>query len=355
MMNIPLKKAIPDEIKNLLLSADKKCYVVIPREKRVYTSASETEYASLAYISEENDSLFISLYKEKCAAGALVTKEMWQGGNVCFLIICGSLAYCIKASPYKCHTTGDVFAKKLSYIRSSYTASDISAVWEMYFDSFEKLKNIPDGNYTKEEADFFEMHYDNPSVMKTRLTGCRFSIAPMSDDFENIILGAIEKTDTSHVLSFTDEFSTVYKGCLTSVTDALKACFIYAYKKDVHMTMTGIITNGCPCKKEDTPQDFAAYSGIPANESKIKNIHFGAAAKIELYPLGSPDYLSHIEKIIELAKKCGVFSRSSAYTTILKADIQELFGFLKAAASYCEQNLDHYVLGFTFGVNFPED
>ena len=69
------------------------------------------------------------------------------------------------------------------------------------------------------------------------ITGCRFSISPMSDDFINIILSSISKVDTSKLWSKTDKLSTIYRGKRCHVLDALKACFIYSYRKDVHSTM----------------------------------------------------------------------------------------------------------------------
>ena len=44
------------------------------------------------------------------------------------------------------------------------------------------------------------------------IAGCRFTLYPMTDRFIDIILGALEKTDTSAVWSETDALSTVYRG-----------------------------------------------------------------------------------------------------------------------------------------------
>ncbi len=44
------------------------------------------------------------------------------------------------------------------------------------------------------------------------ITGCRFSLSPMTDRFVEVILGAIEKVDTSKVWKATDKLSTVYRG-----------------------------------------------------------------------------------------------------------------------------------------------
>ena len=41
---------------------------------------------------------------------------------------------------------------------------------------------------------------------------CRFTLSPMSDNFVDIILGAIGKVDGSAVSQRTDKLSTVYRG-----------------------------------------------------------------------------------------------------------------------------------------------
>ena len=76
--------------------------------------------------------------------------------------------------------------------------------------------------------------------------GTRFSLYPMADGFIDIILGALERTDTSAVYSATDAISTVYRGPLDSVIDALRGLFINAYEDGVHMAVEGEIYDDIP-------------------------------------------------------------------------------------------------------------
>ena len=78
------------------------------------------------------------------------------------------------------------------------------------------------------------------------ISGCRFTLYPMSDDYIEIILGALEKTDTSAVWSETDALSTVYRGKLPYVADAVQALFLNAYRSGVHMALEGQFSKGCP-------------------------------------------------------------------------------------------------------------
>ena len=70
---------------------------------------------------------------------------------------------------------------------------------------------------------------------KLDISGCRFSLYPMTDNFVPIILGALEGTDTSAVWSESDALSTVYRGKLPYVAAALRALFVKAWKPDVHL------------------------------------------------------------------------------------------------------------------------
>lgn len=81
---------------------------------------------------------------------------------------------------------------------------------------------------------------------KLDISGCRFSLYPMTDNFVPIILGALEGTDTSAVWSESDALSTVYRGKLPYVADAVKALFVNAWKPDVHMALEGQFSKGCP-------------------------------------------------------------------------------------------------------------
>ena len=78
----------------------------------------------------------------------------------------------------------------------------------------------------------------------TPITGCRFTLAPMSDQYIDIILGAVAQTDTSKIWSETDKTSTIYRGNMVHVIDSLKACFINAYRAGIHMTSELTFSHG---------------------------------------------------------------------------------------------------------------
>lgn len=185
------------------------------------------------------------------------------------------------------------------------------------------------------------------------LTGCRFSIFPMSDRYIDIILGAVEKTDTEKIWSGTDELSTVYRGKRIHVLDALKAAFIHARQEGVHMMMEATVSKGCP---GDTLADsYLTADDEVKNGPVVADVHFPVLVKFALYPFGVPDYMKHIAHIVNHAVDIGLYERTAHYVTILKGDVQDIFAYFDWAAAYCEKALGHYVIEMTIGVNFPEE
>jgi hypothetical protein len=57
------------------------------------------------------------------------------------------------------------------------------------------------------------------------ITGCRFSVSPMSNNYVNMLLDSIKSVNTEKVWSATDKTSTVYRGKRVHVLDCVKACF----------------------------------------------------------------------------------------------------------------------------------
>lgn len=124
------------------------------------------------------------------------------------------------------------------------------------------------------------------------IAGCRFSLYPMSNQFIDLILGSLDKTDTSRIWSASDALSTVYRGRLHYVADAVKALFVNAYREGVHMAIEGQYSKGCP---GDTDGDSKLdESGAAPNAERIREIHFPVLCKFSLYPMGTGDYIRHI-------------------------------------------------------------
>lgn len=188
---------------------------------------------------------------------------------------------------------------------------------------------------------------------KGNLTGCRFSLSPMTDRYVEIILEAIGKVHAGKVWQMTDKLSTVYRGKRAHVLDTWKACFVHAWREGVHMTMEATISKGCP---GDTDADsYLAEDDELLNEPEIQDIHFPVSCKISLYPMGVEKYMEYIAKAVNLSIDMGVYEKSAHYVTILEGDVQDLFRYFKAATASLEQELKHYILEVTLSVNSPTE
>lgn len=181
------------------------------------------------------------------------------------------------------------------------------------------------------------------------ITGCRFLLAPMTDDYINIILGAIKNTNTQKVWSSTDKTSTVYRGKMIHVVDSVRACFSNAYKENVHMTCEMTFSKGCP--GDSDADSYMCEDDILLNGEVDKN--FIVTAKIALYPLGCDDYMQNIIDAVNLSKDFGIYVKSAHYCTIIEGDVSKIFEYFQKVFEYLDGKVSHYVLETTLSVNSP--
>ena len=183
------------------------------------------------------------------------------------------------------------------------------------------------------------------------ISGCRFSLYTMTDNFVSVILGALEKIDTSAVWSQSDALSTVYRGKLPYVADAVRALFINAWQPEVHMALEGQFSKGCP---GDTDGDsLLDREGEAPNRAKIQDRHFPVLCKLALYPMGTGDYIDEIAKVWRMAEEEGLNPKTIHYATRIEGDVQKVFDYLEEVCRLMEQSVPHYILHFTLSVNSP--
>lgn len=183
------------------------------------------------------------------------------------------------------------------------------------------------------------------------ITGCRFSLYPMDDNFVSIILGALEKTDTSAVWSQSDALSTLYRGKLHYVMDAVKGLFMNAWRKDVHMSLEGQISKGCP---GDTAGEAKLNSeGEAPNMAALQDTNFPALCKLSLYPMGTGNYMNNIENVVSMAEEKGLKPETIHYATRINGDIKDIFEYLESVCQLMEASVPHFILHFTISVNSP--
>lgn len=183
------------------------------------------------------------------------------------------------------------------------------------------------------------------------ITGCRISYYPMSDNFENIILNAVKKIDTSAVWSKTDLFSTVYRGEQANVIDACRALFIAAYQKDVHSVCELTLSKGCP---GDVDKDVLRMKEVTCpNQDMTKDGDFLVQCKYSFYSFGIDSYMKEILEIVRLANKYNLNPQSDHYVTSIEGSANDLFAYFDEVLAYAHANLAHYVLEVTMSLNSP--
>lgn len=185
------------------------------------------------------------------------------------------------------------------------------------------------------------------------ITGCRFSLYPMTDDFVSIILGALDKTDTSHVWCQSDALSTVYRGKREYVVDAVAALFANAWREGVHMALEGQISRGCP--GDVSGDSVLSCEGEAPNASIVAAATQPALAKLSLYPLGIENYIDDIAKVWYRAEELGLNPTSIHYATRVEGSIRDIFAYFNDVCALMEHTVSHYVLHFTINVNSPTD
>ena len=183
------------------------------------------------------------------------------------------------------------------------------------------------------------------------IAGCRFSLYPMTDNFVDMILGALEKTNTETVWAQSDALSTVYRGKLTYVADAVKALFINAYKEGVHMAIEGQYSKGCPGDIDGDSK--LSCEGEAPNKALVADRHFPVLCKFALYPMGTPDYIQHIADVWRLAETRGLQPTTIHYATRLSGDVHEVFDFLEEVCALMDGKVSHYIVHFTMNCNSP--
>lgn len=185
------------------------------------------------------------------------------------------------------------------------------------------------------------------------IAGCRFTLYPMTDRYIEIILGALEKTDTSYVWSETDALSTVYRGRLNYVADAVKALFINAYEPGVHMALEGQYSKGCP--GDISGDSMLDKTGAAPNEASYEGKHFPVNCKLALYPMGTGNYVDDIAKVWYMAQDRGLNPTTIHYATRIGGDVQEVFDYLKDVCALMDssETVSHYILHYTINCNSP--
>lgn len=161
----------------------------------------------------------------------------------------------------------------------------------------------------------------------SRIVGCRFSIYPMTDNFIDVILKALNEVDTSKVWMKTDDITTCIRGRSEHVFDVAKAIFIHAAKTNVHVVFNGTFSIGCPGDSDG--DSYMSEDDVRLNEEASSKEKVEVATQFALYPMNNPDYMQIIAEQVEEAKGHGTFTKGVHYASRLDGDANNVFKTLE--------------------------
>jgi len=187
---------------------------------------------------------------------------------------------------------------------------------------------------------------------KNEIAGCSFSLYPMCNNFVDLILSALEDTDTSKVWLNTDEVSTIVRGRIPHVFDVARSAFLRIAESGEHVVFNATFSVGCPGDSEG--HSYLAEDNIRANADIMEKVSQDVAAKFALYPMGGGDYMDVIYDQIEAMKNHGVDVEITHYETKLSGSAKNVFeGLENVFAETDRAGSSHTVMTVTMGANSP--
>ncbi|PYZ92244.1 thiamine-binding protein [Salipaludibacillus keqinensis] len=187
----------------------------------------------------------------------------------------------------------------------------------------------------------------------SRIVGCRFSVYPMTDNFVEVIKGALEEVDSSKVWQQTDDVSTLIRGRSEHVFDVAKAIFVHAAKTGVHVVFNGTFSIGCP--GDSDADTYMSEDDVRLNEQSSQKEQVEVASQFALYPLNNPDYMQIIADQKEVAEKHGTFTKGVHYASRLDGDANDVFKTLEEAFVNTSKTKDqsHVTMTAAISANSP--
>jgi energy-coupling factor transport system substrate-specific component len=197
-------------------------------------------------------------------------------------------------------------------------------------------------------------------------SGAQVSLYPMTDDFVDVILGAIGALDPyrPHFRIETDDLSTLLVGPPDQLFPAMRDLFLAASGRGIHCVLSATVSRGCPGEPDDpicTPiTDSTHDRPLEARmEDAVRHVKAApqtgqiVAAQFSLYPLGSGHHMDEIYGCIEFLKNSGVFDRSKNFCTKLRGDAGPVFATLSEAFLRFGAPQGHVALDLKVSANSP--
>jgi len=188
--------------------------------------------------------------------------------------------------------------------------------------------------------------------LRSNLLGCRFALYPMSDNYAEIILGALEKTDTSKVWEKMDMMSTLYVGEQEHLLDCISAVFRHTWRETLHFggefTFSRITESSHLFLEE-----LSNFESTLNNSSTAHLGKFPAYARAAIYAADKEETFMLTESIEKLAKKRGLQPKRTPMTIMLKGSSNSLFSFFDEILTLSGKLTESYTLCTSVSANSP--
>lgn len=184
------------------------------------------------------------------------------------------------------------------------------------------------------------------------ICGASFSLHPMSDQFVDIILGALNDTDTSKVWLKRDDVNTNLRGKITHVFDVTSAAFLHAAKTGEHVAFHATYSI-VDCTLDTIGRKYLDEDDNKLNIATIEAIRQPVAAKFALYPLGEDDYVETILAQVEKMKQYVTVTTDYAATRIDGEAINVFLALEHILQNLHESDIQHVVMTVSISANSP--
>jgi hypothetical protein len=181
--------------------------------------------------------------------------------------------------------------------------------------------------------------------------GARITLAVMRDDFADVIVAALAETDTSGLVTESDEVSTFVGGDEQSIVRFLVHLVARAAATGAHVSATIAFSRGCP-GEVSCGTGLTRESAVPTAPRTGLN----AAAQWALYPLSdapSADHMRDIYAAIDYAKQNGTYAGSRHFVTDLRGDLADVIGTAAAGWVLVGRTVAHVTSHLTVSLNSP--
>lgn len=211
-----------------------------------------------------------------------------------------------------------------------------------------------------------QFEHANGGVSPAQLgVGMRLSIHPHCDDFQDVILGALDDVTSEGLAKGltveTDDVSTYVAADAEPAEEQLAAfaagVIAAASRRSdgSHVVAHMLFSRGCPGEVSCDVN----VTGLPSpGPVQLEPTGIGAAAQWSLYPLvnGGSDHgehMAHIEAAIAAAHARGTVVRANHYATKLAGDVSEVLATVVDAWAQVGATVAHVVTHVTVSVNSP--